>query len=181
MILRGVWLLARGRAAGIKEFANTADGLTASLAPLIAFPLVGAGRTAMLGQPKLAVIGFLARLCAVLALPVITHQFARAVGREALWLRTVTALDWSFWMIVPLLLVAAAFGAVLMKAGLDLTSAEYAAIAALMAYVFWYHWFTVRVGLEIGIWQAILLVFLNSVAIGLLTDAPLLLDQLSQL
>ena len=42
MILRGLLLLARGGRAGMKEFDNSADALAASLAPLIAFPLVGA-------------------------------------------------------------------------------------------------------------------------------------------
>jgi hypothetical protein len=181
MILRGMLLLARGRAIGIKEFANSSDALAASLAPLIAFPLVGAVRLAVLGQPEAALIGFLARLCAVLALPVITHQFARVVGRETLWLRTVTALDWSFWLIIPLLVAAAVIGAVMVKAGMDLTAAEYIAMGLIAAYVLWYHWFTVRAGLLIGVWQAVLLVVLNSAAVALLTDAPLLMDQAAHL
>ena len=98
MILRGLLLLARGQKSGIKDFGNSADGFTASLAPLIAFPLVGAGISALGGQWQLAAIGLLSRLCAVLALPLITYEFARRTGREALWLRTATALDWSFWL-----------------------------------------------------------------------------------
>ena len=36
MIFRGLMLLARGQKTGIKEFGNTLDSFTASLAPLIA-------------------------------------------------------------------------------------------------------------------------------------------------
>ncbi len=176
MILRGLLLLARGRADGIKEFSNGTDALTASLAPLIAFPLVGAARTALMGQPADALLGFLARLCAVLALPVITHAFARACGREVLWQRTATALDWSFWMFLPLLLAAWFIAAALVKAGLSLPSAEYITLGLISAYVLWYHWFTIRAGLQVNAWQAALLVILNTAAIVLLTDAPMLMS-----
>jgi len=178
LIPRGLLLLARGRAEGIKEFSNSTDALTASLAPLIAFPLVGAARGALMGAPGPALLGFLARLCAVLALPVITHAFARACGREAQWQRTVTALDWSFWLFLPLLLAAWVIAAALVKAGLSLPGAEYITLGLISAYVLWYHWFTVRAGLQVNAWQAALLVFLNTAAIVLLTDAPLLMGMI---
>ena len=57
MILRGLFLMARGAKSGIKEFDNSMDAFTASLAPLIAFPLVGAGVSALGGQWQLALIG----------------------------------------------------------------------------------------------------------------------------
>ena len=123
------------------------DGFTASLAPLIAFPLVGAAISALGGQWQLALIGLLSRLCAVLALPLITHEFARRTGRESLWLRTATALDWSFWMLIPLLFLAAFAGAMLVEAGLAMGDAEYAALGIMAGYLLWYHWFIVRTGL----------------------------------
>jgi hypothetical protein len=177
MIWRGVWLLARGRAAGIKEFGNTVDSLTASLAPLIAFPLVGAGITAMNGQPKLAAVAFLARLCAVLALPVITYEFARLTKRDTIWLRTTTALDWSFWLIVPLLLVAGFIGTGLVTAGLAVKYAEYAAMGLLIAYMLWLQWFTIRTGLETSALAAAGLVLVNTIAVGALSAAPAVIFQ----
>jgi hypothetical protein len=178
MIWRGIWLLARGRAAGIKEFGNSVDALTASLAPLIAFPLVGAGITATNGQPKLAVIAFLARLCAVLAVPVITYEFARFTKRESLWLRTTAALDWSFWLIVPLLVAAGFIGTGLVAAGLSVKNAEYAAMALMIAYMLWLQWFTVRNGLEATALQAAGLVLANTVVLGALSAAPALIFQI---
>jgi hypothetical protein len=177
MIWRGIWLLARGRAAGIKEFGNSVDALTASLAPLIAFPMVGAGITALGGQPKLAVVAFLARLCAVLAVPVITYEFARLTKRESLWLRTTAALDWSFWLIIPLLLVAGFIGTGLVTAGLAVKNAEYAAMAMMIIYMLWLQWFTVRAGLETTALAAAALVLANTIVLGALSAAPALIFQ----
>src|ERR1700722_3547352 len=176
MIFRGLLLLARGKKSGIKDFGNTMEGFTASLAPLIAFPLVGAGISALGGQWQPAVIGLLSRLCAVLALPLITHEFARRTGRESLWLRTATALDWSFWMLIPLLFVAAFAGALLVEAGLAMGNAEYVALGFMAGYLLWYHWFIVRTGLALSGLQAALLVALSSIVIGIFTAGPVLLD-----
>ena len=38
----GIWQVARGRAEGLARFGSTTQAFLASLAPLIAFPLVGA-------------------------------------------------------------------------------------------------------------------------------------------
>ena len=174
-------MLARGRADGIKEFGNSSDAVAASLGPLIAFPLVGAAYTALNGQPEFAALGFFSRLCGVLALPLITYEFDRLVRREAEWMRTAAALNWSFWMLLPALLVAAALGAMAVAAGLSQTAAEHAALALLILYLLWYQWFIVRAGLRPGAARAVLLVLLNSAAISLFSVAPLLFDQLDRM
>jgi hypothetical protein len=175
-ILRGVFLLARGNKTGIAEFANTGDALSASLAPLIAFPLVGGGIIAFSGQPKLAAIAVLSRVSGVLALPVITHAYAKLLGREHSWLRTATALNWSFWLLIPLLFVAAFVGAALVTAGVPDLRAEETVIVLLGIYMLWLHWFTVRCGLGLSTGQAVGLVILSNLAIGLLTFGPDLAD-----
>jgi hypothetical protein len=175
-ILRGVFMLARGNKAGIAEFANTGDGLSASLAPLIAFPLVGGGIIAYSGQPKMAAIAVLSRVCGVLALPVITHAYAKFLGREHSWLRTATALNWSFWLLIPLLFAGAFVGAMLVTAGVPDRNAEETIIVMLGCYMLWLHWFTVRTGLGLSTAQAIGLVILSNLAIGLLTFGPDLTD-----
>jgi hypothetical protein len=176
MILRGLFLLARGQKSGIKEFDPSMDAFTASLAPLIAFPLVGAVVSIVGGGWQLGIIGFLSRLCAVLALPVITHAFAKRLGREALWLRTATALDWSFWMILPLLFVAAFAGAILVECGISMQSAEFFAMGLIGGYLLWYHWIIVRAGLGLTRMQAVVLVAVSSAAIGVCTVGPFALD-----
>jgi hypothetical protein len=175
-IVRGILLLARGRAAGMQEFANSGDALAASLAPLIAFPLVGSGLIALSGHPGLAAIVFLSRLCGVLALPVITQAYAKLTGREGFWLCTATALNWSFWILIPLLLVAAFLGALLVKIGVAEQEAEAAVIVLLGIYMLWLHWFIARTGLQLSAWRAAGLVIVTNAAIGLLTFGPDLVD-----
>ena len=175
-VLRGLFLLARGRAAGMADFANTSNSLTASIAPLIAFPLVGALLLIMKGDVTDGLISFTAQLCVALAPALITYEFARRWGREDVWLRTASALNWSFWMILPLLMLAAALGAMLVSLGVHDNIAEAMMIAVMGCYVMWLHWFIVRTGLNIGGWQAVLLVIVTNVAVGLLALGPDLID-----
>ncbi len=178
MILRGLWLLVRGKAAGIKEFGNTPDAVAASLAPLIAFPLVGAAALALHGQALDGALDFVSRLCAVLALPLVTYEMARLTGRGAEWMRTVAALNWSFWALLPLLIIAAAIGAGAVEAGMAEPRAEHLALGLLVGYLLWFQWFIIRAGLRLGVFAAALLVLLNTGAIALLSAAPLLLQKL---
>jgi hypothetical protein len=179
-IPRGVFLLARGKAAGIVAFGGGADALTASMAPLIAFPLVGAVITGINGAPLDAAIGFLSRLCAVLAVSAITYEFARITRREALWVRTATALNWSFWIALPLLLLAGLLGMAMVSAGLPTKTTENILIGLMAAYLLWYHWFTVRAGLKLAIFPAIVLVLITNLVVGILTIGPALLTLAQQ-
>ncbi|MDE8342700.1 MAG: hypothetical protein POG24_02645 [Acidocella sp.] len=175
-VLRGLFLLARGRAAGMADFANTSNSLTASMAPLIAFPLVGALLLLMKGDVTDALISFTAQLCVALAPSLITYEFARGWGREDVWLRTASALNWSFWIVLPLLMLAAMLGAMLVTLGVQNNIAEAIMITVMGAYIMWLHWFIVRTGLSIGVWQAILLVVITNIVIGLLALGPDLID-----
>ncbi|MGC8477614.1 MAG: hypothetical protein ACP5NP_14795, partial [Acetobacteraceae bacterium] len=103
-IARGVALLAVGRAEGLEQFAGTPQALLSSLAPLLAFPLVGFLLSAI-GRPAgtlPALADLLGAICAALAPPVLSWEFARRWQRTELWLRYATALNWCQW-VVPLL------------------------------------------------------------------------------
>jgi hypothetical protein len=176
-VLRGVWLLARGKAAGMAEFGNSADALFASLAPLIAFPLVATVLISLQGQPEVAIIAFLSRLCVVLFVAVSVQAVAAWTGREALWMRTATALNWSFWLLIPLLLMAGLIGAVMVSAGVPETLAVALLIGVLAAYLLWYHWFTIHTGLKLAALPALGVVLATNLVIGLLSIAPSLIDQ----
>lgn len=171
-VLRGILLLARGKASGIAAFGNTTEALAAAIAPLIAFPLVGSVINGLNGAPLPAIIGFLSRLCAVLAVTAATYEFARLTRRESLWIRTATALNWSFWIIVPLLGLAGLLGAIMVSAGMALPTAENILIGMMAAYLLWFGWFTMRAGLQLSIPQAIILVTIAATLIVLLTIAP---------
>ena len=84
-LLRGVVLLCRGRVEGFDEIGTGAQDFLSSLAPMIAFPLVGSLLMLSRGLPRDAATDFLATLCAVLAPPVISHALARYWRREAMW------------------------------------------------------------------------------------------------
>jgi hypothetical protein len=174
-VLRGIALLARGKSSGIAAFPDSINGLYASLGPLIAFPLVGAGLLAYSGQPALAALAFLSRLSVVLGLSVIIHAFAQLTGREALWLRTAIALNWSFWLIIPLLFAAALAGAVLVTAGVPEPTAQYAMIGMMAVYLLWCNWFIIRAGLQLASLPAFGVMLATNGVLGLLTLAPMLL------
>ncbi len=175
-ILKGLFLLARGRGAGMAEFGNTVNAMTASLAPLIAFPLVGSLLLLVKGDVQEALTSFTAQLCVALAPVVITYEFARVWQCDANWLRTVTALNWSFWLAVPLLVLGTLVSALLVNAGLNESVAGVIMIAVLGGYIMWFHWFTVRCGLQIGGWRALLLVFVTNITIAMLALGPDMID-----
>jgi len=176
MIARGILLLARGDRNGIKEFGNTLDAFTSSLAPLIAFPLVFSVISAIGGAWQLGLLSFLSHLCAVLVVPVITHEVARRRGVEGYWLRAATALNWSFWMLIPALIVAAFIAAVMVEAGLAMQDGEVAAMVMIVLYFLWYQWFIVRAGLGLGVPGAAGFVLLSTAAVSLFSAGPVLMD-----
>ena len=175
MILRGLWRLAKGDAGGIREFGGGLENFYASLAPLIAFPLVGALVTALQVNWRVAVVSFLARLCGVLVLPVLVYEFARFYGREPMWLRTATALNWSFWVLLPVLLVGAFIGGILAQIGLPMRAAELATLGIMAVYLLWYRWFILRAGLALNGWRAALIMLVTGALIALLTAIPVTL------
>jgi hypothetical protein len=175
MIIRGLWRLAKGERAGITEFGSNLDHFYASLAPLIGIPLAGAMVTALHGSWKEAAVGFLARLVAVLLLPLAVYEFARLFGRQKDWLRTATVLNWSFWMLFPALVVAAFFGAILAQCGLTMALAELLTLGLMGAYLLWYRLFALAAGLGVSFWQAGVIVLVSSVAMAIVTVVPILL------
>jgi hypothetical protein len=173
--VRGVALLARGRAAGLAEFAGTREAFLASLAPLIAFPLVGAGLIMASGQPVAAASDFLATLCALLVPPVLSHMLAERWERAEAWLRYAVAFNWCQWAIP---VVAVGLMSVLALAvGLGFPSGIAGAVVLLLllAYGLWLHWFLAVHGLHLSGARAALLVVVVNVGTGLLVLAPHLL------
>jgi hypothetical protein len=181
MIMRGLWRLAKGERAGIGEFGGELDHFYASLAPLIGIPLAGALLMALHGAWQQALVGFLARLVAVLLLPVAVYEFSRLFGREKFWLRTATALNWSFWMLFPALIVAAFIGAILTQCGLTMEMAELVTIGLCGLYLLWYRLFALAAGLGVKYWQAAVILLISSGAMAVATVLPYLLGFVPEL
>jgi len=175
--LLGIALVARGRRDGFQQFGNTPEAFLASLAPLIAFPLVNAGLLLLDGQGWGAAEGFLQALCAVLAPPVLSQALAQAWGRDAAWLRYATAFNWCQWAVPAMAAALLLVLGVLLDAGLPQDIAEIAFLASLAAYAFWLHWFVTRHGLGLGRWRAALLVVLVNAGTALLAFGPELISR----
>lgn len=172
MIMRGLWRLAKCERAGITEFGTDLDHFYTSLAPLIGIPLALAMVMALHGAWQQAVVGFLACLGTVLLLPLAVYEFSRLFGREKFWLRTATALNWSFWMKFPAVFIAAVFAVILVKCGLGMTSAQGLAVALTGLYLLWYRLFALAAGLGLNFWQAGGILLVSSLVIGGLTLLP---------
>ena len=175
-LLRGVLLLCRGRATGFAEIGGGAQDFLSSLAPMIAFPLVGTLLMLSGGQWREATTDFMAALCAVLAPPVLSYVLARRWGREAQWFRFATAFNWCQWVLPLLVSVLVLASGVMVQAGLSTMSAVGLLACVLLAYAFWLHWFLARHGLDLSAGRAALLVFLVNLGTIILVAGPQLLQ-----
>ena len=174
-VLVGIFRIARGRADGFALFGDSPQAFLSSLAPLIAFPVVG-GVLMLLGGGGMRAIGdLLATICALLAPPVFSFTLAKAWGREAAWPRYAVAFNWCQWalpVVGCIMLVLLAFA---MASGLPQRTASEAFIMGLGAYGLWLHWFLVRRGLSLSIIRSILFVVAINLATIFLVIGPRLL------
>ena len=176
--LIGIALVARGRREGLLQFSATKEAFLASLAPLVAFPLVGSGLMLLAGAGWEAAEDFLATLCAVLAPPVFSQALAQAWGRETAWLHYATAFNWCQWAVPAMAAVLLLILGLLLNTGLSQTAAAFAFVLGLAAYALWLHWFVTRHGLGLGPWRAALLVILVNAGTALLALGPQLVTLL---
>jgi hypothetical protein len=169
-VLLGVARLARGRPDGFASFGDTKQAFLASLAPLIAFPLVGGGLLLVEGDGLPALTDMLATFCALLAPPVVSWRLARFWGREALWLRFATAFNWCQWTIPALAALLLLALGILMALGLPNSVAGAMALLGMVGYGIWLHWFLARRGLDLSAGRAVLFVL----AVNLVTVAVII-------
>ena len=171
-ILIGVMRLARGRPDGLLQFGATRDSFLASLAPLIAFPLVGGLLMLGGGGGLSAVSDLLATVCALLAPPVLTYEAARLWGREAAWLRFATAFNWCQWVIPVVGSMLLLTLALLAALGLPRALARLGVVFGLVSYGLWLHWFLARHGLGLTRLRAALMVFVVNTVTVMLVLGP---------
>ncbi len=166
-IFVGILRIARGRADGIDCFSASPQGFLSSLAPLIAFPLVGALLAMFSDGPRRGLTGLAMTLCALLTPAVVSYEVARFWKRDGAWLRFATAFNWCEW-ILPIL---ACLIMVPLSVGISMGLSEQAASALLLgclgAYGIWLHWFLARNALGLSRLRAaglVLLVNLGTLA-----------------
>ncbi len=170
--LRGMLRLARGRVDGLAEFGDTPQAFLSSLAPLLAFPIVGALLLLASDGPVKALATLLVTLVVQLAPAVLSHVLARRWGREDAWMRYATAFNWCQWAL-PLaamaLLVVLQIG---MQLGVAEGTADAVLLAGLGAYGLWLNWLLARHGLGLPGGRAALLVAATNLGTAALVAAP---------
>jgi hypothetical protein len=164
--------LACGHADGIGQFGATRDAFLASLAPLIAFPLVGGVLMLVAGGGLAALSDLLATLCALMAPPVLSFEVARLWGRGDAWLRFATAFNWCQWVIPVVGILLLLLLGIMAALGLPRAVARAAVVLALVAYGLWLHWFLARHGLGLSRLRAALLVVGVNLATVLIVLGP---------
>lgn len=174
-VLLGIVRVACGRPDGLTRFGATRESFLASLAPLIAFPLVGGVLMLLGGAGRDGAAQLLATLCALLAPPVLSFEIARAWGRRPEWLRFATALNWCQWAIPVVAVVLLAILPPLLGAFLSERAAVAATLGAVGCYGLWLHWFLARHGLALSRLRAAALVALVNLGTALLVLGPTLL------
>jgi hypothetical protein len=179
-VLLGIVLSARGRPEGLNHFGDSTNSFLASLAPLIAFPLVGGGLMLAQGGGLGAVGDFLEVLCALLAPAVISHFIAGRWGREAAWMRYATAFNWCQWVMPVVLSALLVVLGLAIAVGLPNQLAGILGVAALIAYGLWLHWFLARNGLQLSKLRAAGLVLTVNFGTTLIVVIPQLLTYLAE-
>lgn len=171
-ILLGITRLARGKADGIHQFGATRESFLASLAPLVAFPLVGSMLMLIGGHGLDALSDLLMSLTALLAPPVLSFEVARLWRKEAQWPRFATAFNWCQWAIPVLGSVLLMVLAMLTMVGLPAQAARLIAVILLGSYALWLHWFIARHGLALSVVRAMVLVLAVNAATVALVVLP---------
>jgi hypothetical protein len=175
-ILLGIVRVALGRADGLSRFSATRQAFLASLAPLIAFPLVGGALAMAQGASRAGAVQLLATLCALLAPPVLSFEVARLWGRGATWLRFATALNWCQWAIPAVAALALAVMPPLLIGTLSDRAALAATLGAVGCYALWLHWFVARHGLGVSRLRGAALVLVVNLGTGVLVLGPAFLE-----
>lgn len=174
-VVIGVLRLATGRADGAARFTATPQAYLSSLAPWLAFLLVGTVLRLLRETPAPVLRDVLAALIALLAPAVLSHAIAFAWKREEGWLRYAVAYNWCQWALLPaLLLILIGLGAAV-AAGMGQAAAANTAVLLVAAYALWLHWVVSRAALGLSSGRAVLFVLLVNLGTAALVFGPALL------
>ncbi len=174
--LIGAARLALGRSQGITFFGDTPQAFLASLAPLIAFPLVGAAVLLLSGDIVTALTALALTAVAQLAPAVLSHVLALRWGREEDWLRYATAFNWCQWAIPVAAFVLLIVMQVATGGGMTEEAAAKLLVVCLAIYGLWLHWIVARHGLDLSRGRAVLLVILVNIGTVALIMIPRLIQ-----
>jgi hypothetical protein len=174
-IVVGILRVARGRPDGVACFGTTSQAFLASLAPLIAFPMVGAVLAIVAEGPRRALTDLAMTVCALLMPAVLSYELARFWHRTEAWARFATAFNWCEWILPVLACLILVPLSVAMSAGLSETVASVVLVGCLGMYGLWLHWFLARKALALSAVRAAALVLLVNLSTAVVVMGPRLL------
>jgi hypothetical protein len=164
----------------LTQFGDTAEAFLASLAPLVAFPLVGALLMVAAGGGLSALTDLLATLCALLAPPVLSYEVAQLWGCAARWPRFAIAFNWCQWAVPLVASLLVVLAGILLSLGVPNETCLLAVVAGLATYGMWLHWFLAHHGLGLSrIRAAVLVIGVNLVTVCLVMGPRLLMMALT--
>lgn len=174
-ILRGVALIARGRAVGLNCFRDTPRAWLASLSPGLGVLLAAVIEGLTEGAGVAAVREVPGTLCVLLAPSVLSYELARLWGREAFWGRYIVAFNWCQWLL-PIVAFVVIIGLGIARAGgVNAQGVLRILLVGLTFYALWLNWFLARHGLALSAWRAAVLVFaVNLGTIAIVFGPPML-------
>jgi len=171
-IMLGILRIARGRGDGIECFGSSPQAFLSSLAPLVAFPLVGSVLALFTEGPLRALTGLAMTLCALLTPAVVSFELARIWKRVDAWTRFATAFNWCEWILPVLACFIMVPLSVASSAGLSETTASLVLVGCLGVYGLWLHWFLARKALALSGLRAVVLVFLVNLGTAVVVMGP---------
>jgi hypothetical protein len=177
-ILVGILRIARGRADGIACFGASPQAFLSSLAPLLAFPLVGAILAISSEGLIRALTGLAVTLCALLMPAVLSFELARLWKRQEAWLRFATAFNWCEWILPVVACLVMLPLSLAIAAGMGETAASLVLAGTLAGYGLWLHWFLARKALGLSALRAVTLVILVNLATVVTVMGPCLVAKL---
>ena len=174
-VIVGILRIARGRADGIDFFSSSPQAFLSSLAPLVAFPLVGAVLGMFTEGPRPALTGLAMTVCALLAPAVVSYELARIWKRSEAWARFATAFNWCEWILPVLACLVMVPLSIAISAGMSEATASLVLVGCLGLYGLWLHWFLARKALGLSGFRAVALVFLVNLGTAVVVMGPRLL------
>jgi hypothetical protein len=174
-VIVGILRIARGRADGIDFFGSSPQAFLSSLAPLVAFPLVGAILGMFSEGPRSALTGLAMTVCALLTPAVVSYELARIWKRSEAWARFATAFNWCEWILPVLACLVMVPLSVAISAGMSEATASLVLVGCLGLYGLWIHWFLARKALGLSGFRAVALVFLVNLGTAVVVMGPRLL------
>ena len=171
-LLGGIARLVVFNPAGFDAIEASTAGFLASLAPLLAFTLVGAGAEVAVDGWRMGASSFLQMLCVLLGQPVISHFYARLWGREAHWLRYATAMNWC-QLALPVVGLLLMLLTVVADGGLGDGGGLSIVFGLLLVYSVFLNWFLAWRGLALGPWRGLGFLIVSTLTLALLLSLPI--------